>query len=215
MTDLQEIRKQIDEVDEQIVRLFERRMKLTKEVAEYKIATGKPVFDAQRERKKLETLGEKATDPFNCVGIREVFRQLMSISRKRQYQLLSESGVSYQSEFHKVDRLPTKDAKVVFQGVEGAYSFAAMNTYFGPEVDSFHVETWKDAMEAITEGKADYAVLPIENSTAGIVADIYDLLVEYQNNIVGQQIIRADHVLMGLPGVSLSDLTLVCSHPRR
>lgn len=119
MTDLQEIRKQIDEVDEQIVRLFERRMKLTKEVAEYKIATGKPVFDAQRERKKLETLGEKATDSFNCVGIREVFRQLMSISRKRQYQLLSESGVSYQSEFHKVDRLPTKDAKVVFQGWKG------------------------------------------------------------------------------------------------
>ena len=214
MTDLQEIRKQIDEVDEQIVRLFEQRMKLTKEVAEYKIATGKQVFDPAREGKKLETLGEKVTDPFNLAGIREVFRQLMSISRKRQYQLLTEHGVSYQSEFQKVDRLPTRGARAVFQGVEGAYSFAAMNTYFGPEVDSFHVETWKDAMEAIAEGKADYAVLPIENSTAGIVADIYDLLVEYQNNIVGQQIIRADHVLMGLPGASLSDLELVCSHPQ-
>lgn len=214
MTDLQEIRSQIDQVDEKIVRLFEQRMGLTEQVAAYKIRTGKQVFDREREVQKLETLRKKATDPFNAMGIQELFGQIISISRKRQYQLLTENGVTFRGDFEKVDTLPTKGAKVVFQGVEGAYSFAAMNTYFGSDVDSFHVETWKDAMEAIAGGQADYAVLPIENSTAGIVADIYDLLVEYQHNIVGQQIIRADHVLMALPGASAEDIKLVCSHPQ-
>ena len=70
---------------------------------------------------------------------------------------------------------------MVFQGAEGAYSQAAMMQYFGDSVDSFHVETFRDAMGAIEEGSADFAVLPIENSTAGIVNEIYDLLQEYEN----------------------------------
>ena len=69
-------------------------------------------------------------------------------------------------------------------------------------------------MEAIKNGDADYAVVPIENSTAGIVADIYDLLVEYRCNIVGEQIIKVAHVLMGVPGSKLSDIKRVCSHPQ-
>ena len=69
-------------------------------------------------------------------------------------------------------------------------------------------------MDAIADGRAEYAVLPIENSTAGIVADIYDLLVEYQHNIVAQQIIRAEHVLMGVPGSSTADIRTVYSHPQ-
>ena len=79
---------------------------------------------------------------------------------------------------------------------------------------SFHVDTWKDAMEEIKKGKADFAVLPIENSTAGIVQDIYDLLTEYDHVIVGEQIIPCEHVLMGLPGTSLFDIRTVYSHPQ-
>ena len=95
-----------------------------------------------------------------------------------------------------VDALPLKDVRVVFQGVEGAYSYAAMREYFQDDIESFHVKTWRDAMEAVVEGRADYAVLPIENTTAGIVADIYDLLTEYELSIVGEQIIRPEHVLL-------------------
>ena len=76
------------------------------------------------------------------------------------------------------------NARIVFQGLEGAYSQEAMEQFFGENCDSFHVDTWKDAMEAIRTGKADYAVLPIENSSAGIVSENYDLLVEYDNYIV-------------------------------
>lgn len=214
MIDLQKIRDQIDEIDDSILRLFEQRMHLTGEVAEYKIKTGKQVFDKEREIQKLKVLKEKSSDAFNAKGVQELFQQIMSISRKRQYQLLTENGVEVKSEFREVEKLPTEHVKVVFQGVEGAYSFAAMHRYFGEDVDSFHVETWRDAMDVIAAGKAEYAVLPIENSTAGIVADIYDLLVEYQHNIVAQQIIRAEHVLMGVPGSTLSDIRTVYSHPQ-
>ena len=113
-----------------------------------------------------------------------------------------------------VDALPLKDVRVVFQGVEGAYSYAAMREYFQDDIESFHVKTWRDAMEAVVEGRADYAVLPIENTTAGIVADIYDLLTEYELSIVGEQIIRPEHVLLGLPDAELEDIRQVCSHPQ-
>lgn len=214
MLDLGKIRNEIDITDSQILELFERRMALTEEVAQFKIETGKPVFDQQREITKLQKLGDAASCEFNSRGIQEIFRQMMSISRKRQYQLLTENHVDQAEDYVQVDKLSTKGAKVIFQGVEGAYSFEAMKTFFGEEIDSFHVETWKEAMELVADGKADYAVLPIENSTAGIVQDIYDLLVEYSNYIVGEQIIRIEHNLMGVKGARLSDIRTVYSHPQ-
>jgi chorismate mutase/prephenate dehydratase len=76
------------------------------------------------------------------------------------------------------------------------------------------VDTFRDAMSAIEEGSADFAVLPIENSTAGIVSDIYDLLVEFENYIVGEQIIKIEHCLLGVPGTKLEDIKTVYSHPQ-
>lgn len=212
--DLAECRQEIDKIDDQILHLFEERMKVCEDVAQYKIHTGKKVLDPERERAKLKTLGEKAHGEFNAHGVRELFQQIMATSRKRQYQLLTESGMESVGEFALVDKLPVKDVKVVFQGVEGAYSYAAMRTYFREDMESYHVKTWRDAMDEVKEGRADYAVLPIENSTAGIVADIYDLLTEYRLFIVGEQIIRVEHVLLGLPGAELSDIACVCSHPQ-
>ena len=138
----------------------------------------------------------------------------MAISRKRQYQLLTEHGIYGERNFTTVKHVPLENATVVFQGVEGAYSYAAMRQYFGKKIESYHVKTWRTAMEDVTHGKADYAVLPIENSTAGIVADIYDLLMEYKLYIVGEQIIRVDHVLLGMPDAQIKDIREVCSHPQ-
>ena len=212
MIDLQECRDEIDVIDSEIIRLFEKRMKVCEDVAEYKIRTGKKVLDPERERKKLEVLREKAHGEFNRLGAQELFQQIMAISRKRQYQLLNEHGVEDDEKLEMVDHLPLENVTVVFQGVEGAYSYAAMREYFSDEIRSFHVKTWRDAMEEVAEGRADYAVLPIENSTAGIVAGIYDLLAEYDLSIVGEQIIRPEHVLLGMPDASLEDITCVCSH---
>lgn len=214
MLDLGKMRDEIDVIDSEIVRLFEKRMKICENVAQFKIETGKPVFDKSREQDKLKTLGSKAGSEFNRCGVEELFQQIMSISRKRQYQLLQENGIEEPSDFTKIDFINKENVTVVYQGVEGAYSYGAMKTFFGEDVKNYHVATWKDAMEKIKCGRADYAVLPIENSTAGIVQDNYDLLTEYDHVIVGEQIIRCQHVLTALPGATLNDIRTVYSHPQ-
>ncbi len=213
MADLLELRDKIDEIDRQIIQLFEERMDVSRQVADFKIRTGKPVFDQQREADKLKKVKELAHTPFNATGTEELFQQIMSMSRKLQYQLLTEHGVEEEKNYSMVSQL-NKRARVVFQGVEGAYSHAAMREFFGDRIESSHVQTWKDAMDFIAKGKADYAVLPIENSTAGIVAEIYDLLVDYNLYIVGEQIIKCEHNLLGLPEASSEDIQVVYSHPQ-
>ena len=195
MEDLQELRKQIDQIDQEMVRLFEARMDVCRQVAEYKIANGKKVLDRSRELEKLDTLGGMAHNDFNRHGIRELFQQIMAMSRKLQYQLLEKEGVSGSLPFTRIDHIDRKHCRVVYQGVEGAYQHQAALEYFGKDVNVFHMDTWKECMEAIKEGMADYAVLPIENSSAGEVNDIYDLLEEYENYIVGEQIIKIQHAL--------------------
>ena len=214
MVDLKELRDEIDVIDRQMVDLFEQRMELCQQVAEYKINTGKKVFDRSRETAKLDTLKGLTHNEFNRHGVEELFQQIMAMSRKLQYQLLAQNGVVGRLPFIAVDEIERSKVRVVFQGVEGAYSQAAMKHFFTGEITSFHVEQWRDAMEAIAEGSADFAVLPIENSTAGSVNDMYDLLVEFENYIVGEQIIRCEHRLLGLPGTELSDIRRVYSHPQ-
>ena len=212
--DLLEIRNEIDRIDAQIVSLYEKRMDASKRVAQFKIETGKKVFDKKREEEKIRTVKSLASNEFNRHGIEELFEQIMSMSRKLQYQLLAEKGSLGKLPFIGVDELDTGKARVVFQGAPGAYSELAMKNYFGDQVNCFHVDTFRDAMSAIDEGSADFAVLPIENSTAGIVSEIYDLLVEYENYIVGEQIIRIEHCLLGLPQAQLEDIRRVYSHPQ-
>lgn len=214
MKDLKEIRAEIDSVDKELVELYEKRMALTEQVADYKLSTGKKVFDKAREEEKLEKVTSMVDDPFLKRGTRELFEHLMSMSRKRQYQKLAEKGIMEPIPFEEVAVLPDKNIRIVYQGEEGAYSQMAMQQFFHDTTNSYHVQTWRDAMEAIAKGEADYAVLPIENSSAGIVSENYDLLVEYDNCIVGEQIIPIDHCLLGTKGSKLSDIEQVYSHPQ-
>ena len=131
MKDLLDIRKDIDKIDEQIVKLYEERMKLTSDVAEYKINTGKQVFDKEREESKLATLQKKAESDFTRHGIRELFEQIMAMSRKKQYKLLTEHGIMPPQEFEPIHTLDYSNARIVFQGLEGAYSQLAMEQFFG------------------------------------------------------------------------------------
>lgn len=214
MLDLAQLRVQLDEIDSQLVKLYEDRMELCRQVGEYKLETGKRILDKEREKQKIQAVSALAHNEFNRTGISELFEQIMAMSRKLQYQIINEKGGHGNLPFFAVDKLDTDKIRVVFQGADGAYSQAAMHTYFGEEIDSFHVETFRDAMGAIEEGRADFAVLPIENSTAGIVSEIYDLLVEYENYIVGEQVILIAHCLLGVPGTKMEDIEMVYSHPQ-
>lgn len=214
MRDLQEIRPDIDRVDKELVRLFQERMDLCREVAEFKIASGKSVLDPEREEEKLKTLCALADTDVNRQSVRELFTQLIAMSRKLQYQMLAEKGIGAGFGFCETADLRRDGVTVVYQGVEGAYSHQAMLQYFGEEVKNFHVRTFREAMEVIRDKKADYAVLPIENSSAGSVNDVYDLLLEFDNCIVAETHVKVEHALLGLPDASAADITTVHSHPQ-
>lgn len=214
MEGLQELREKIDCIDRQMTALFEERMDVCRQVAEFKIQSATKVLDRKREMEKLEAVKALAHNAFNRQGVEELFQQIMAMSRKLQYQLLEAYGAKGRFPFVMVDKIDTEDVRVVYQGVKGAYTQQAMLEYFGEGVSSFHVSHWRDAMVAIAEGMADYAVLPIENSTAGIVSDIYDLLQEFDNYIVAEKILTINHALLGLPEAELSDIHTVYSHPQ-
>ncbi len=211
MATLEELREQLDVIDDQIAALYEKRMEVCGAVGEYKVNAGRKVFDRQREKDKLADVASKVSGDFNKKGIQELYQQLMSMSRKLQYQQLVEAGALGRLPFIRIDDLDKQNARVVFQGTEGAYSQAAMQQFFGAGVNNFHVRTFREAMEAIEEGSADYAVLPIENSTAGPVIEMYDLLDEFENYIVAETILPIVHTLAGLPGAKLSDIKKVYS----
>lgn len=212
--DLSALRAMLDEIDSRIVELYEKRMEVSGQVAAYKIASGKRVFDKEREAQKLKAVGALTHNAFNERGVTELFEQIMAMSRKLQYQIIAQHEGGGRQAFIEMEEPDCGKCRVVFQGAEGSYSQAAMKEYFGAAVNCFHVDTFRDAMLAIDEGSADFAVLPIENSSAGIVSEIYDLLVEFENYIVGEQIIRIEHCLLAAPGADMADIRTVYAHPQ-
>ena len=212
--DLQEIRKQIDQVDSQLAALIEQRMRFTADVAEYKMQNGKEIYDPVREKEKLASVRAMAKTPFGEIAMGEIFAQMMTISRRYQYQVLGSYGNKADGGFKLVENLPTAGARIVYQGVEGAYSHEAALQVFGRDADVYNVPAWDDAMKEVAEGRAAYAVLPIENSSAGAVIDNYDLLLKYDNYIVAETEVSVNHALLGLPDAELSDIKTVISHPQ-
>lgn len=211
MATLDELRVQLDQIDNQIVKLYEERMAVCEQVGEYKVHAGKKVLDKQREKNKLADVASKVTNDFNKKGIQELYEQLMSMSRKLQYRQLVAAGATGRLPFIELKELEKESARVVYQGVEGAYGQAALKHYFGNNKNYVNVRTFRDAMEALEDGVADYAVLPIENSTAGAVNEVYDLLVEFENYIIAETIIPITHTLSGLAGTELKDIQRVYS----
>lgn len=212
MLDLQKTRESIDVIDKEIVELFEKRMELTYDVAAYKIQTGKKVFDREREISKLETLSAMTEDSFNQEGIKELFSQIMSISRKKQYTLIQEKEID--NIWRRVPCLDNERKRVVCFGEKGSYTEQAMEEYFGDNIECFHKMTFKEVMESLESGEAEYGVLPIENTSTGGITDIYDLLVKYDHCIIGEHVVKVEQELMGLPGAKLEDIKVVYSHPQ-
>lgn len=212
--DLLKIRDKIDSVDREIVKLFEERMDLCRDVAEFKIENNKQVLDPEREKQKIESIRELTQNEAYQQGLGELFRQIMAMSRKMQYKMLAEYGIMKDVEFEETQSIKKDNLKIVYQGVEGAYAHEAALQYFGEGADAYHVSSWREAMEEVKCKRADYAVLPIENSTAGSVTQVYDLLMEYDNYIVGELLLKVEHALIGLSKAELSDIKKVYSHPQ-
>lgn len=214
MIDLQMSREKIDKIDDEILKLFEERMNIAKDVAEYKITVGKQVYDRTREMEKLEKLRNKAENTFNEHGVEELFSQIMAISRKLQYTLVS--GLNDDIVYEEQEKLHIEQStKVACFGERGSYTEQAMEEFFGEDINRLMINDFKEIMELLRNHVVDYGVLPIENSSTGGITDIYDLLSEYEEiSIVGEHIIKVNQNLLTYPGAKFDDIKQVYSHPQ-
>lgn len=213
MADLPQIRERIDAVDTQILDLFTRRMALTDEVAAYKAERGLPVLDRARERAKIAEVSEAAPE-----GVRDyavvLFNLLMEVSRANQSTYVS--GNADLVEAIERARRDTPDlfprtAFVACQGVEGAYSQLAADKLF-KHADLSFFSTFEGVFKAVDQGFCQYGVLPFENSTAGTVNQVYDLMGAYDFHIVRTVRLKVDHNLLAKPGCTLEGVTDIYSH---
>ena len=212
---LKSVRKELDEVDVAIVELYKKRMDLAVKLADGKMEEDRPVRDLRRENKKLDAMKSMVDHAGDKQNVEELFRLLMSCSRKYQYHLMTSRGQdSCRIPFECVDALPTENCRIVFTGVEGAFAHQATLNYFGKDCRMFHVRTFEESMNALSGGRADFAVIPIENATTGVVADVYDLLVKCDNYIVDEMDLPVTQSLLVVPGTKLEDIDTVYSHPQ-
>lgn len=213
--ELQELRDQIDTIDRQIVELFRQRMDATRQVGEYKAARHMPVLDQERERQVLKNKGDLAGEELRPAVI-TLFQTVMSLSRRQQRDMLKERadnpGLRRYLDARTHIRQPVDNPRVVYQGVPGAYSEQACLNFFGEGVNTIGMDQFEDCFQALKEGQADYAVLPIENSSTGAIRQIYDLLSHYEFFIVGETTVKVEHCLMAPKGATLDTITHVYSH---
>ena len=215
MDELQDLRRDIDAIDRELVELFRRRMDVTARVGAYKRERGIPVLDQERERQVLRNKGELAGEELRPAVI-TLYQTIMALSRRQQRDLLGQGpdnpGVLRWRQAQSAQRSPVSAPRVVYQGEPGAYSEQAALDFFGPGADTAGLEQFEDCFLALREGRADYAVLPIENSSTGAIRQICDLLTQYECYMVGETTVRVEHCLMALPGASLDAITHVYSH---
>ena len=211
--DLNQLRKEINEVDEKMVELFKKRMTIAASVAQYKKEHSLPVLDAARERALLARISDMAGEEFEGYA-RTLYHTMLDVSRAYQYVRLGSESATYASireSLSNTGELFPERAKVACQGVEGAYSQIATEKLFGlPEISYY--PSFDAVFSAIESGECRYGVLPIENSTAGSVKKVYELMLHHNFHIVRSVRIKIDHNLLANRGAKLSDIKEIISH---
>lgn len=213
MQDLADIRQRINQIDEQISALFLERMEVAADVAEYKRATGKPVFDRTRERENIARAAERV--PFNLASYAATLESvLMEASREAQYKRLGLKGHATQEVTVALGEQPAlfpQQAYVACQGVEGAYQQIACDRMFKRAQISYF-NSFDGVFRAVEQGFCQFGVVPIENSTAGSVNRVYDLMMRHDFHIVRTCRLKVDHCLLAKPGTTLDDIKVIYSH---
>ena len=216
MDELERLRKEIDEIDAGIVRLFERRMAVTEQIGRYKQKNGLPVLDNRRQQEVLESKAALPEDPSLRADVVMLYETIMGLSRRQQRGIVRE-GLQ-EPNYARVEaavknlRQPPEHPAVAYQGVPGAYSEQAAADFFGSGAEITGLPRFEDVFLAIREGRADYGVVPIENNSTGGIRQIYDLLARYEFYLVGETAVRVEHCLCAPEGADLDTITNVYSH---
>ena len=211
--DLKDLRGQIDEIDDQLVELFAKRMDVAAAIGDYKKQNNMPVFVPQRDREKLKDVAEKA-GPEMANYTRVLYSMLFELSRSYQSKRNNTLSPLYQQIHDAIENTPKlfpTAPMVACQGVEGAYAQIACEKIFqNPFIMYF--KNFEGVFTAIEQGLCQYGILPIENSTAGSVKKVYDLMIHHKFSIVRTFRLKVDHNLLVNPGTKLSDIKEIYSH---
>ena len=206
MKTLEQCRKEIDALDQQIAKLFEQRMNVAKEVVQYKIANELEIFHPQREVEVIEKNVSRISNDTLKDYAKIFFQDMMDTSKAYQATFLNVSKIQLQTP-------KEKNITVGFQGVPGSFSHSAMVAYFG-ETQSNHYEQFEDVYQAIKNNQIDYGIVPLENSSTGAIHDNYDLIRDYHFSIVGEISIPIHQNLLVVKGTKIEEITDVYSHPQ-
>lgn len=211
--DINELREKIDQIDDSLVRLFVERMDIAAQVADYKKANNLPIYVPAREREILQSVAEKA-GPEMANYSRVLYSMLFELSRSYQSKRNTEATPLYNQITDSIENTPKlfpQAPMVACQGVEGAYAQIACEKIFkAPFIMYF--KNFDGVFNAIEQGLCQYGILPIENSTAGSVKKVYDLMIHHNFSIVRTFRLKIDHNLLAKPGTKLADITEIYSH---
>ena len=211
--DLNDYRTRIDQIDDQLVKLFAERMETVVDIARYKEEHNLPVLDASRERKKLLALAEKSPEALREYVV-SLYSLMFELSRSYQNRLLGRTTPLTREITQAIEKTPKlfpDSAVVACQGVEGANSQLACDKLFRlPNV--LYFSTFEAVFQVIEKGLCRYGVIPLENSTAGSVNKVYDLMIRHHFHIVRSIRLKVDHNLLANPGAKLEDIREIYSH---
>ena len=211
--DLSQLRSQIDSIDDQLISLFGQRMEIAAQIADYKKQNNLPIYVPSREREKLLDVSQKAgAEMANYTRV--LYSMIFELSRSYQSKCNLESTELHKKITQAIETTPQlfpQAPMVACQGVEGAYAQIACEKIFkNPFI--LYFKNFEGVFNAIDQGLCNYGVLPIENSTAGSVKKVYDLMIRHNFSIVRTFRLKVDHNLLAMPGAKLPDIKEVYSH---
>ena len=211
--DISQLRSEIDNIDDQLISLFGKRMEVAAKIGEYKKQNNMPIYVPNREREKLLDVSKKAgADMANYTRV--LYSMIFELSRSYQSKLNLDTTQLHQKiteAIHSTPQLFPQAPMVACQGVEGAYAQIACERIFkAPFIMYF--KNFDGIFNAIEKGLCQYGVLPIENSTAGSVKQVYDLMIRHNFSIVRTFRLKVDHNLLALPGTDLGSIKEIYSH---
>lgn len=211
--ELKDYREKLDCIDDEIVKLFTKRMEIAAQIAQYKKENGLPVLDVRREREKMLEVAKKSKSELKDYTL-SLYSLIFELSRSSQNRLLgvdTELTGQIRNAIENTPKLFPSDAIVACQGVEGAYSQLACDKLFKlPNI--FYFSSFDAVFSAIEKGLCRYGVIPLENSTAGSVNKVYDLMMKHNFRIVRSIRLKVDHNLLVKPGTRLEDIREIYSH---
>ena len=213
MADLSQLRSEIDRIDTRLFQLFSERVDVATQIGAYKRKHGLKVYDPTRERQKVADAAGRVPEELRTYA-QVLMELLMEAARSQEVDPASPATESFSPIQRAVDATPAlfpRDASVACQGVEGAYSQIAAERFFRHPTISYF-DSFEGVFRAVEQGFSQYGMLPIENSTAGSVNKVYDLMMEHDFHVTRTSRVRIDHNLLAKPGTRLEDVRDVYSH---